>query len=146
VFSSLIYASVHFFQKPAPPEGMTWWRGLESLGAMLAGWADPGLMLPGLLVLFMAGWILALCYQRTGSLCLSIGIHAGWVFWLRFFGMATHRDPGGTTAFWGTSRLYDGWLSCIMMATVLAGILVWLPKPDDDVPNMRPDGPSKMLA
>jgi hypothetical protein len=59
--------------------------------------------------------MLALAYQRTGNLYFSIGLHAGWIFWLKSFGFLTRATAGANAWFWGTSRLIDGWAALIML-------------------------------
>jgi hypothetical protein len=56
-------------------------------------------------------------------LYLSIGMHAGWIFWLKFYGVVTTARPGANTWFWGTSKLIDGWLALIVLSSVL--VLLW---------------------
>ncbi|HEX7239987.1 MAG TPA: CPBP family intramembrane glutamic endopeptidase, partial [Longimicrobiaceae bacterium] len=91
LLSSAVYAIVHFLGRPANPPEVTWLSGFHALPGMLAGMADPRAVLPGFLSLTLAGVILGLAYQRTGDLAASIGIHAGWIFWLKFYGFMTRR-------------------------------------------------------
>lgn len=123
VLSSLIYAIVHFFRRPEPPETITWISGLVTLGRMLRGFADFQELVPAFFNLALAGIILGLAYQRSGSLYFSIGLHAGWIFWLKFFGTVTTGAGGGATWIWGSRKLIDGWAA----AAVLLAVLVWLP-------------------
>jgi len=123
VVSSVLYAIVHFFQKaPSPPE-ITWTSGLELLPRMLAGFAEVETLLPEFVSLWVAGMILALAYQRTGTLYFSIGLHAGWIFWLKSYGFLTNSQAEAGTWFWGTAKLVDGWLALIVLTLVL--IFLW---------------------
>ena len=63
--------------------------------------------------------ILGLAYVFTGDVLLSIGIHAGWIFWLKFYGFLTRAVPGTDTVFWGTRKLVDGWLAFVALVVVL---------------------------
>jgi CAAX protease family protein len=127
--SSALYAWVHFFRTPENPGRVDWTSGFVILGEMLRGLADLNTLLPGIFVLGLAGAILAICYQRTGNLYCSIGLHAGWVFWLKSYSAITSGNAqvpaGGNGTFWGSRNLYDGWLALIMMVLVLAGVLFW---------------------
>ena len=67
--------------------------------------------------------ILALAYQRTGTLYFSIGLHAGWIFWLKSYGFLTNSQAEAGTWFWGTAKLVDGWLALIVLTLVL--IFLW---------------------
>ena len=116
VASSAVYSAVHFIQKTAYTAPVQWNSGLDLLWTMLC---HPPPLIPAFLTLLMAGSILALCYQRTGALYISIGLHAGWIFWLKsysflFRAMSTH------PSFWGTDKLIDGWLSFFVLTIMFA--------------------------
>ncbi len=110
-FSSGLYAFVHFFQKPENPTVIDAWAGWHTLGQMLRGFIDLQQLIPGLLSLALAGYLLAFARERTGRIWLGVGLHAGWIFWLKSYSFATRATPGTTAWFWGSSRLYDGWLA-----------------------------------
>jgi uncharacterized protein len=117
--SSALYSIVHFFRKPALPQNDVQWNsGLQLLPEMLQGFIDPGIV-PGIFVLLLAGCILALSYQRRGALYYSIGLHAGWIFWLKSYGLLTRGQRGATETFWGTSKMIDGWFAVIVLAAML---------------------------
>ncbi|HEX6745842.1 MAG TPA: CPBP family intramembrane glutamic endopeptidase [Longimicrobium sp.] len=120
VASSLIYAVVHFMARPANPPVIDWLSGLRVLPSMLAGMAQPGGLVPALLNLTLAGVVLGLAYHFTGDILTSIGIHAGWIFWLKFYGFLTKGVPGVDPVFWGTRKLVDGWLAFVALAVVLS--------------------------
>jgi hypothetical protein len=121
--SSLVYALVHFFQRPPSPEPVTWASGFVVLAAMLRGLGEVATLVPGFFSLTLAGAILAYAYQRTGNLYFPIGLHAGWIFWLKCYGFLTVEVPGASPALWGTGRLLDGWLALALLA--LAFAVVW---------------------
>ena len=77
---------------------------------------------PAFLTLLLAGAILALAYQRTGSLFMSMGLHAGWIFWLAAYRTLTRGTADGSPLIWGGDKLIDGWLPCLILAVVLAGV------------------------
>jgi uncharacterized protein len=122
IVSSAVYSAVHFIKKAEVPTPIAWNSGLLSLWAMVS---RPPPLMPAFLTLFVAGAILALSYQRTGSLYFSIGLHAGWIFWLK-----SHQflfAPHFHSVFWGTDALIDGWLSFLVLTAVF--VLVALRKP-----------------
>jgi uncharacterized protein len=111
VVSSAIYSAVHFIKKGEANLPVQWHSGLSILWEMLR---HPPPLIPAFFTLFVAGSILATCYQRTGTLYFSIGLHAGWIFWLKTYGFLT-LTSGAHPAFWGTDNLIDGWLSFIVL-------------------------------
>jgi membrane protease YdiL (CAAX protease family) len=116
--SSAVYAAVHFIQKADEGQAVQWNSGLTLLWQMLS---HPPPLIPACLTLFVAGSILALTYQRTGALYFSIGLHAGWIFWLKSYRFLTH-PSSPAQSFWGTDNLIDGWLSFIAL-TVMFGLI-----------------------
>jgi membrane protease YdiL (CAAX protease family) len=120
VLSSRIYALVHFLQRADVAGAVVWYSGLELLPRMLAGFTDFHALVPGFFSLTLAGALLGLAYQRTGNLYFSIGLHAGWIFWLKLFGAFTSDVPQAATWFWGTGKMIDGWLAFLVLALTLA--------------------------
>ena len=124
--SSLIYAAVHFLQRTEWTGAVTWNSGLILLPRMLGGFADFYTLVPGFFNLTLAGILLGLAYQRTGNLYFSIGLHAGWIFWLKAYGAFTTSPPHATTWFWGTGKMVDGWLALWVLLFTLV-IFKFLP-------------------
>ena len=114
--TSALYSWVHFFERPPKPEHVDAWTGLWTLGQMLRGFTSISSLVPGWLSLVVAGLALALARERTRSLAFSIGLHAGWIFWLKAYGFATSDVPGANSAIWGSGRLFDGWLALGLLA------------------------------
>ena len=124
LLSSGLYSLVHFFDRPAPPDVVGAWTGWSTLGAMLHGFTEVDRLIPGFLSLAVAGWLLAWCREQTGSLTVSIGLHAGWIFWLKSFGFLTRDTHSpGTSGFWGTAKLYDGWPAFGILLAV--ALMLW---------------------
>ena len=119
LLSSMIYAIVHFLAPTTDPASVTWSSGFGQLGLMLAGFADFQQIVPGFLNLTLAGALLALAYQRTGNLYFSIGLHAGWIFWLKSYGALTKEVAGANTWWWGTGKLVNGWVALPVLAAAL---------------------------
>jgi membrane protease YdiL (CAAX protease family) len=122
--SSGVYAVTHFMARAENPSTVDWLSGLRVLPTMLAGMTDARTLFPALPSLALAGVILGLAYQWTGDLSASIGIHAGWIFWLKFYGFATRRAPNAHEGFWGTGKLVDGWLAFVALGVVLSIVLL----------------------
>jgi membrane protease YdiL (CAAX protease family) len=122
--SSAVYAIVHFMARSVNPPEVDWLSGLRVLPTVLAGMTELRTLIPAFLSLTLAGVILGLAYQWTGELSASIGIHAGWIFWLKFYGFATRSVEGADKWFWGTGKLVDGWLAFTALVIVLGMLLM----------------------
>lgn len=120
--SSLIYALAHFTQKAPEPVFVKWSSGLVTLTQTFRELDDLQAMVPKALVLFVAGVILTIAYHRTGSLFLSIGLHAGWIFWLKSYRFVSAPIVGGANWFWGTDELINGWLALLVLVGVLFAV------------------------
>jgi uncharacterized protein len=120
VVSSLIYAIVHFLAPAADPQTVNWASGFHQLGLMLGGFTDWQQVVPGFFNLTLAGLLLGLAYQRTGNLCFSIGLHGGWVFWIKCHASLTDRVANARTWLLGTEKMTDGWLALVALALMLA--------------------------
>jgi hypothetical protein len=119
IASSVIFALVHFLQRVEFTGPIAWDSGLILLPQMLGGFADFHVLVPGFFNLTLAGFLLGLAYQRTGNLYFSIGLHAGWIFWLKTYAAFTTDAPRAATWFCGTGKLIDGWLALIVLAVTL---------------------------
>jgi membrane protease YdiL (CAAX protease family) len=126
--SSAVYALVHFLQ-PADLTGPVHWNsGLILLPAVLHGFVDLRLLLPGFFNLTLVGLLLGLAYQRTRALYFSIGMHAGWIFWLKTYGAFTLAAPTAALWFWGSNKMIDGWLSAVVLVITLICFPVFCPR------------------
>jgi membrane protease YdiL (CAAX protease family) len=114
--ASLFYSAIHFI-KPAAEfslNGIDPWAGARFLAAAFQSLVDPAL-LPGLFGLFLIGLVLSYAFFRTGSLYLSMGLHAGWVFGLK------------TIRVYGDYRREDlGWLFGSTDPKLVSGVAVWI--------------------
>jgi membrane protease YdiL (CAAX protease family) len=124
LISSFIFSIVHFLKPLPTPAGMEihWWSGFATLATCGQGNFSP----PFFVTLLCAGILLAWAYEKTGTLPLPIGVHAGWVFVLqlnpRLF-EGTGRNP-----FWfGSGSLEKGWAATVLMLAVMTvtAIVVW---------------------
>jgi len=79
VLTALVYAAVHAIRAGAVPGApITAWSGLERSATLVAPLLRRG-ALPSVVGLAGLGVLLAVARLRTGSLWVSIGIHAAWV-------------------------------------------------------------------
>ena len=115
LLSSAIYALLHFLERPGPVPRVGWDSGFVVLAGMMAGFTDLEKLIPGFLNLTVAGVILALAFQRSGSLYFSIGLHAGWIFWLKTYGFLTDAAAGSATWVFGSAKLINGWLAFVVL-------------------------------
>jgi membrane protease YdiL (CAAX protease family) len=117
--SSMVYALVHFLNRPDFAGAVGWQSGLVLLPRMLGGLVDVPALVPGFFNLTLAGVLLGTAYQRTGNLYFSVGLHTGWVFLLKAYGAFTVTAPQAATWFLGTGKIIDGWLALIVLAAAL---------------------------
>jgi membrane protease YdiL (CAAX protease family) len=79
---AILFAAVHFL-KPVgthiSPAAIHWWTGLALLPDTLWLFRQPGPLLGGFSTLLLAGLILGYVRDRTRSLWMPIGLHAGWI-------------------------------------------------------------------
>jgi membrane protease YdiL (CAAX protease family) len=93
-----IFAIVHFLK---PPEGwqiaddqITWASGFIVLGQMALGFSDMQFLLAEFATLAAVGWALTRARLQTAALWAGIGLHAGWVFGLKWFSGLTFHVKG----------------------------------------------------
>ncbi len=122
LLSSMIYAIVHFLQKPQLHGPVTWLSGLELLPQMLRGFGEWPVLIPGFFNLTLVGLLLGLAYERTGNLYFSFGLHGGWVFWLRIQDQLTRPTTGASVRWFGSGKMIDGWAALLVLG--LAGVLL----------------------
>jgi len=90
LFSSLLFAGVHFVSFPEVARGpVLWWSGLATLGKIGSGFPSWSLFTAAFLVLFAAGLILGWMTTMTGSLWAAIGLHGTWILGQQLFNSAT---------------------------------------------------------
>lgn len=125
--ASLIFAAIHFIH-PASESVLAkadGWAGLYHLAGSFRSFLNPGAIAPGLIGLFVIGVVLCFALERTGTLYLSIGLHAGWIFALksiRVFGDFIRQDLGWV---FGSSdpKIVSGpatWLGVLLVGFVIA--------------------------
>jgi len=126
ILSSSLFALLHFFERKVPEtQTIEWFSGFVTLAQMLRGFVDLNQLVPGFVNLFVVGALLAFAYQRTGSLSFSIGLHAGWIFWVKSYSFLTRPLSREVSWFWGTGKLINGWLAFLVLIALFGILLRW---------------------
>jgi membrane protease YdiL (CAAX protease family) len=123
LLSGAFFGLLHFFRKPVSPSEIEWTSGFVILGRMFAGFTDWDALIPGFFNVALVGMLLAWAYQRTGNLYFSIGLHTGWVFWLKLFGFVCVPEKAYNRWIWGSQSLTDGWFAVLALFAV--GLVLW---------------------
>jgi uncharacterized protein len=114
--ANLFYSALHFI-KPGERyflTGVDPWAGFRHLFSTFAPFFEPGEMAPGFIGLLLIGIVLSYAFVRTGTLYLSIGIHAGWVIAIK------------TVRVFGDYRADDlGWLFGSSDPKIVSGVVTW---------------------
>jgi hypothetical protein len=89
---------------------------------MLSNMGNLHAVIPGFFNLTLAGILLGWAYQRTGNLYFSIGLHAGWIFWIKAYAVVSALNPTADAWWWGSGRMaiVNGWMALpILIGTLL---------------------------
>jgi membrane protease YdiL (CAAX protease family) len=126
VVMSLFFAIVHFFNASDMPvlHGFHPLLGFKALVYFFQPLLSPAEVLPGFIGLFLVGIVLAYAYVRTGSLYLSIGLHAGWVFGIKAESLFFDRINSVAPWFFGDGRVVTGvfgWIMLLLMLVIVRG-------------------------
>lgn len=85
---TFIFAIVHFLRPPESwqlaDEAVRWHSGFSVLSQLFSGFGDWRFFVAEFLTLTAVGAVLAFARLRSGRLWLPIGLHAGWVFGLKY--------------------------------------------------------------
>ena len=91
--STFLFAIVHFIKPPddlhIDPMNIEWSTGFWLLGRIVAHFSQWDVLLAEFGTLFAVGWVLASARVQTGRLWAGLGLHAGWVFSLKYFSQVT---------------------------------------------------------
>lgn len=89
-WTTVIFAVVHFLKPPADGEianeNVGYMSGFWVVTRLFRGFGEVEFLLEEFLTLMAVGWVTGQVRLKTGSLWASIGLHAGWVFGLKYFG------------------------------------------------------------
>ncbi|MDP2603837.1 MAG: CPBP family intramembrane metalloprotease [Deltaproteobacteria bacterium] len=117
LIAALFYSAIHFV-KPGDAAALgplDAWIGIRYLAGSFHPFTDLTTLFPGLLGLFLIGAVLCYAFERTGTLYLSIGLHAGWIFSLK------------TLRVFGDFRRGDlGWMFGSTDPKIVSGVITWL--------------------
>lgn len=126
---SLFFAIVHFFNASDMPAstGFHPFIGFKALVYFFQPLLSPAELIPGFIGLFLVGIVLAYAYLRTGSLYLSIGLHAGWVFGIKAESLFLDRMNHVAPWFFGDGRVVTGVFGWIMLLLMLLVVKCFIP-------------------
>jgi uncharacterized protein len=89
-WTTCIFAFLHFLKPPLdgalPASEVTWTSGFWVITQLLRGFGAWENVIGEFLVLAAVGWVLGKTRLVTGGLWVSIGLHAGWVAGMKYFG------------------------------------------------------------
>ena len=124
--TSFMYALVHFLEPGAPvdPDALGWGSGLILLRDAFTFLYHPALIFDSFIALFAAGILLALIRVQTGGLAACIGIHAGWVFTIKFFKRVTNSNQD--TSFALLTGNYDHVIGYLATLVLILAIGIYL--------------------
>jgi membrane protease YdiL (CAAX protease family) len=139
LLTSGLFSIVHFLKAPdqtTPNDAVRWFSGFDSIAHSFGQFADPMLLAAGFLTLFAIGCILADARLQTSSLCLPIGLHAGWIFANGTFSKAAHRETLALP--WLGKDLLVGIVPLILALASWALMRLWVKHADARAPQPVP--------
>ena len=141
---NLFYSAIHFVRPVQAPtiQGFDPLLGFKHLAHTFAPFADPLGLFPGLFGLFLLGIVLSYAFVRTGSLYLSIGLHAGWVFGIKTIKVYGNYTREGLGWLFGSTdpKFVSGvatWVGFLMVGLIVYWLTRSGPIPDPDPPPAR---------
>jgi membrane protease YdiL (CAAX protease family) len=115
--ANLFYSALHFV-KPGEQyflSGVEPWAGFRHLFSTFAPFLEPTEIVPGMIGLLLIGIVLSYAFLRTGTLYLSIGLHAGWIISIK------------TVRVFGDYRRESlGWLFGSTDPKIVSGVVTWV--------------------
>ena len=114
--ANLFYSALHFV-KPGEQyflSGVDPWAGFRHLFSTFAPFLNPAEIAPGMIGLLLIGIVLSYAFLRTGTLYLSIGLHAGWIISIKT-----------VRVFGDYQRESLGWLFGSTDPKIVSGIATW---------------------
>lgn len=130
---AFFFAIIHFFHAPRKMDidPVTWLSGFTMIGQIFAyffsQFGNPSFLAAEFAVLFSIGLVLGYCREKTNSLWLPIGLHAGWVFGVKTLSPLTQRnfEPDEMMP-WLGDTLRVGVISCLVVCVTWLGLWIWL--------------------
>tara|TARA_R110002096_G_scaffold83431_12_gene193472 strand:+ start:1052 stop:2056 length:1005 start_codon:yes stop_codon:yes gene_type:complete len=127
---AIFFAVIHFFNAPHGLEvsevtaGTGFWMIGRIFQHFFSQFGDLYFLLSEFAVLFAIGLVLGFTREKTGSLWLGIGLHAGWVFGVKLLSPLTQRAFERKEMMpWLGDSLRVGAISFLVVG--LNGLLVW---------------------
>lgn len=143
-WSSAFYSILHFFRaKVYVPVGFDPLIGAKTVGEFFSPLvAEPAVLLdqarwdesivPGTVGLLLVGVVLGYAFIRTKRLHMSIGLHGGWVFVLKFQKLFIRRSGDELRWLYGGKEVVTGVLGWVFLLALWA-LLAWrLGRPRDE--------------
>jgi membrane protease YdiL (CAAX protease family) len=123
-----LFASVHFLRLEPGQGGMgpvTWTSGFAALPHLFWQFAPPSRLGGGWVTLFCLGLVLGSAALRCGTLCLPVGLHAGFVVGLKLTGVSV---AAVRPSVWLDQDLRGGLGPLVLLAATWSVILLlgWL--------------------
>jgi|GEM_PF-1434301 len=125
ILSSLIYSVVHFFKRPVVEGEIKWDSGFCALPGMLSGifnYDENGIAMINLIII---GGVLVLLYEATGNLWMSIGLHGGWVFCMKFYKVFSPVANSSVHSIWFGNNIVDGLFTTILLSNLIMFIILF---------------------
>ncbi len=121
----VVFSLVHFVKPSKEQEIVMWSSGFKMLALACRRFAAPMEILGGLLVVAMVAWILCWSVERTRSLWLALGVHAGLICAQQWNASWTH--PATTWPAWvlGGGDLRDGIVTLVPLAIQFCLLRWW---------------------
>ncbi len=90
LWTSVLFAILHFIRSSgASPRSLDAWSGFREFARIFSGSPPFPILLFGFATLFFIGLLLCWTVERTHSLALPIGLHAGWIFAIQTINLFT---------------------------------------------------------
>jgi hypothetical protein len=129
-WSAGFFAFVHFFKAPVDVvferQSLEWWSGFVLLKEAGLAMGRPLIFLSEGFTLFAVGWVLFLVRQVTGKIWWGVGLHAGWVFALKYFSGMTNQIM--VVQPWVGGSLKEGVCSLVLVGLTGYLSVSWLKK------------------
>lgn len=142
LISSAIFACLHLFTldhflrpiKHVQLDGTQWDAGFRLMALFFVPLREPQVVAPGVVGLFLAGWLLAELTMRTRTLWAAMGLHAGWVFAIKALGkLWKYPEPppasAGPTWFFGEKYAATGvlgWIFVALLIVIVNGLALYV--------------------
>lgn len=125
---NMVFFSILHYIKPSRAEelrNVDWASGFQMIAMGFHRFSQPSEIMGGLLVLMAAAWFLCWSFDRTTSLYLPIGLHAGWIAALQGAAEITRGSSSLPKWFLGGGDLSQGLLVLAPLAVQVLVLRWW---------------------